>query len=81
MSVPNGEPTHRRGTASRRRWQWTLARGHGWLTLMESGQAKSLWQIAQKAGVESSHVNHVVNLNTLAPEIVRRFFMRHCRRM
>jgi len=35
-----------------------------------SGEAKSLREIARKEGVDSSYVSRMVNLTTLAPDIV-----------
>lgn len=36
--------------------QLALARGHRWIALLESGEVKSLWEIARKEGVDSSYV-------------------------
>jgi len=47
-----------------------LAHGHRWLAMLESGEVKSLREIARKEGVDSSYVNRMVNLTTLAPDIV-----------
>jgi len=50
--------------------QQALARGHRWLTMLEAGEVKSLREIARKEGVDSSYVSRIVNLTTLAPNIV-----------
>ena len=50
--------------------QLALARGHCWLAMLETGQAKSLREIAKKEGVDNSYVSRMVNLTTLAPDIV-----------
>ena len=47
-----------------------LARGHRWLAMLESGKVKSLRELARKEGVDSSYVSRMVNLTTLAPDIV-----------
>jgi len=47
-----------------------LARGHRWLATIESGEVKSLREIARKDGVNSSYVSRMVNLTALAPDIV-----------
>ena len=47
-----------------------LARGHRWLAMLESGDAKSLREIAALEGVNNSYVSRMVNLTTLAPDIV-----------
>ena len=38
--------------------------------MLESGEVKSLREIARKEGVDSSYVSRMVNLTTLAPDIV-----------
>ena len=50
--------------------QLALARGHRWLAMLESGDAKSLREIAALEGVDNSYVSRMVNLTTLAPDIV-----------
>jgi len=50
--------------------QSALARGHRWLAMLESGEAKSLKEIAAREGVDNSYVSRMVNLTTLAPDIV-----------
>ena len=50
--------------------QLALARGHRWLAMLESGKVKSLKQIATREGVGSSYVSRMVNLTTLAPDII-----------
>ena len=71
VTLPNGEPGKPRpwdttGTAL----QLALARGHPWLALLESGDAKSLREIASLEGVDNSYVSRMVNLTTLAPDII-----------
>lgn len=46
------------------------ARGHRWLAMLESGEVKSLRELAQREGVDSSYVSRMINLTTLAPDIV-----------
>ncbi len=50
--------------------QLALARGHRWLAMLESGEAKSLKEIAIREGVDDSYVSRMVNLTTFAPDIV-----------
>ena len=71
VTIPNGE------TAPVRPWdvapssiQLALARGHRWLAMLESGEAKSLKEIATREGIDNSYVSRMVNLTTLAPDIV-----------
>ena len=71
MTLPNGEP------GKPRPWdlvatplQLALARGHRWLAMLESGQVKNLTEIAALEGIDNSYVSRMVNLTTLAPDIV-----------
>jgi hypothetical protein len=50
--------------------QRALPRGQRWLALLESGEVKSLREIARKEGVDSSYVSRMVNVATLAPDIL-----------
>ena len=47
--------------------RWEL---HRWLAMLESGEAKSLKEIATREGIDNSYVSRIVNLTTLAPDIV-----------
>ena len=50
--------------------QLALARGHKWLPMLESGEARSMKEIARREGVDDSYVSRMVNLTTLEPDIV-----------
>ncbi len=50
--------------------QKALIRGHRWLHALETGQAKTLADLAQQANVDPRYVNRMLNLTTLAPDIV-----------
>jgi hypothetical protein len=50
--------------------QMALAKGYRWLAMLESGQVKNLTEIATLEGIDNSYVSRMVNLTTLAPEIV-----------
>lgn len=50
--------------------QLALARGHKWLTMLESGVVSTLTEIAKKEGIDNSYVSRMVNLTTLAPDII-----------
>ncbi|WP_220429088.1 hypothetical protein [Vulcaniibacterium gelatinicum] len=50
--------------------QLALARGHRWLAMLESGKATSLKEIAAREEIDNSYVSRMVNLTTLAPDIV-----------
>ena len=71
VTLPNGE------TAPVRPWdvaptsiQLALARGHRWLAMLESGEVRALKEIATREGIDNSYVSRMVNLTTLAPDIV-----------
>lgn len=71
VTLPNGEiakprPWDRAATPL----QLALARGHRWLAMLESGEVKSLKEIATLEGIDNSYVSRMVNLTTLAPKIV-----------
>ena len=38
--------------------------------MLEIGQVKSLREIAEKEGIDNSYVSRMVNLTTLAPDVV-----------
>jgi len=71
VSLPDG------GSLDSRPWdatptplQLALARGHHWLAMLESGEANSMNEIARREDVDDSYVSRMVNLTTLAPNIV-----------
>ena len=49
--------------------QLALARGCRWLAMLESGEAGSLREIADREGVDNSYVSRMINLTCLAPDI------------
>ena len=50
--------------------QQALARGHRWLEMLQTGQAQSLTEVAELEGMDRAYVSRMVNLTTLAPDIV-----------
>ena len=71
VTLPNGEAaTPRPWDTAATPLQLALARGHRWLAMLESGEVKSLKEIAARDGVDNSYVSRMVNLTTLAPDIV-----------
>ena len=50
--------------------QQALARGHRWLEMLQSGKAQSLTEVAELEGMDRAYVSRMVNLTTLAPDIV-----------
>jgi hypothetical protein len=71
VTLPNGQPgLPRPWDTATTPLQLALARGHRWLAMMESGEVKHLEEIAKKEGIDNSYVSRMVNLTTLAPDIV-----------
>ena len=54
--------------------QLALARGHRWLAMLESGDCKTLTEVAERDGMDRAYVSRMVNLTTLAPDIVAAIF-------
>lgn len=50
--------------------QIALARGHRWLRQIESGKVTNLSEIAKQENLDRSYISRMVNLTTLAPDIV-----------
>jgi len=61
-----GRPWDRKSTVL----QLALARGYRWLRMFESGKFGNLKEIAKLEGIDNSYVSRMINLTTLAPEIV-----------
>lgn len=64
VTLPNGE------TAPVRPWDVAPTSIQLALAMLESGEAKSLKEIATREGIDNSYVSRMVNLTTLAPDIV-----------
>lgn len=67
ITLPNGEEgmpsSPKRPTAM----QLALARGHRWLAMLESGEVKTMRELAASEGVDNSYVSRMVNLTLLPP--------------
>lgn len=71
ITLPKGESSQQwPSEAAPTPLQRALARGHRWLAMLESGEVKSLKAIAARQGIDDSYVSRMVNLTTLAPDIV-----------
>ena len=71
MTLPNGQPGKPRPwDVAATPLQLALARGHRWLAMLESGKVKTMTEIAEREGIDNSYVSRMVNLTTLAPDIV-----------
>jgi hypothetical protein len=70
VTLPNVGVELRPWNATPTPLQLALARGHRWLAMLESGEVRSLKEIARRERVDDSYVSRMVNLTTLAPDIV-----------
>ena len=71
VTLPNGQPgLPRPWDTAATTLQLALARGYKWLAMMESGEVSTLTEIAKKEGIDNSYVSRMVNLTTLAPDII-----------
>lgn len=50
--------------------QAALARGYRWMRMFESGEVGSIKEIGEIEGIDPSYVSRMINLTTLAPDIV-----------
>lgn len=64
--TPAGEVTATEATSLQR----ALARAHRWLRMLDSGEAASILDIAQREGEDRSYVGRMLNLTVIAPDIV-----------
>ncbi|PJB45566.1 MAG: LacI family transcriptional regulator [Comamonadaceae bacterium CG_4_9_14_3_um_filter_60_33] len=71
VTLPNGEPGKPRpwDTAATA-LQIALTRGYKWLAMLESGEVSTMTEIAKREGIDNSYVSRMVNLTTLAPDII-----------
>ena len=71
VTLPNGEPgLPRPWDTAVTSLQLALARGHKWLAMLESGEVSTMTEIAKREGIDNSYVSRMVNLTTLAPDII-----------
>jgi len=71
VTLPNGQPgLPRPWDTAATSLQLALARGYKWLAMLESGEVSTLTEIAKKEGIDNSYVSRMVNLTTLAPDII-----------
>ncbi len=71
VTLPSGDTMKPRAwDAAPTPLQMALARGHRWLAMLVSGEVKSLRDLAAREGIDNSYVSRMVNLTTLAPDIV-----------
>jgi len=50
--------------------QRALVRSYQWLAILESGKVRTLTELAEKKGLDRAYVSRLMNLTTLAPDII-----------
>lgn len=71
VTLPGGEATQPRPwDATPSPMQLALARGHRWVRMLETGEARQLLDIAKREKLDNSYVSRMVNLTLLAPDII-----------
>ncbi len=51
--------------------QQALVRGHRWLAMLESGEVRTMRELAIREGVDNSYVSRMINLTLLPPWTVK----------
>lgn len=67
IMLPNGEEGMANLPKKPTAMQLALARGHRWLAMLESGEVKTMRELAAREGVDNSYVSRMVNLTLLPP--------------
>lgn len=71
VTLPDGnEVTARPWDSSATPIQMALARGWKWLGMLERGEVSALKDIAAREKLDNSYISRMVNLTSLAPDIV-----------
>lgn len=70
ITLPSGEEGVANSPKKPTAMQLALARGHRWLAMLESGEVKTMRELAAREGVDNSYVSRMVNLTLLPPWII-----------
>ena len=70
ITLPNGDSGMPQKLSKPTAMQRALARGHRWLAMLESGEIKTLRELAVREGVDNSYVSRMINLTMLSPYVV-----------
>ena len=71
IALPNGTALQPRAWDNQPTpMQLALVRGHRWLAILDSGKARNLAEVVEMEGMDSAYMSRMVNLTTLAPDIV-----------
>ena len=69
ITLPNGDSGMPQKPSRPTSMQRALARGHRWLAMLESGEVKTLRELAVRKGVDNSYVSRMINLTMLSPYV------------
>jgi hypothetical protein len=67
ITLPNGKEGMANQPKKPTAMQLALARGHRWLAMLESGEVKTMRELAVREGVDNSYVSRMINLTLLPP--------------
>ena len=70
ITLPDGEIDMPQKPSKPTSMQRALARGHHWLAMLESGEVKTLRELAVREEVDNSYVSRMINLTMLSPYVV-----------
>jgi len=70
ITLPDGESGMPQKPSKPTSMQRALARGYRWLAMLESGEVKTLRELAIREGVDNSYVSRMINLTMLSPYVV-----------
>jgi hypothetical protein len=67
ITLPNGDTGKPQNPLEPTTMQLALARGHRWLTMLESGEVQTMRELAAREGVDNRYVSRMINLTMLPP--------------
>ncbi len=67
ITLPNGETGTPQKPPEPTPLQRALVRGYLWLAMLESGEVKTIRELAAREGVDNSYVSRMINLTLLPP--------------
>jgi hypothetical protein len=70
IMTPEARRCQRQSRAAMRRWSRRSSAAHRWRRQIESGQARSITDLAEQAGVTDAYVCRLLPLTCLAPDLV-----------
>lgn len=67
ITLPNGETGKPQKALEPTAMQLALARGHCWLAMLESGEVRTMRELAVRESVDNSYVSRMINMTLLPP--------------